>query len=83
MILEELVKEALVFRMETTGRWLEYLQSTKSGRILTDPRETIIDSVADFTTLEEIAKELHLNPTPDNLNKLFDAIARIRDEMIA
>jgi hypothetical protein len=82
MILEELVKEALIFRLETTGRWLEYLQS-KNGRILTDPRETIIDSVADFTTLEEIAKELHLNPTPENLNKLFDAIARIRDDMIA
>lgn len=82
MILEELVKEALVFRLETTGRWLEYLQS-KNGRILTDPRETIIDSVADFTTLEEIARELHLNPTPENLNKLFDAIARIRDDMIA
>ncbi|MFZ5641103.1 MAG: hypothetical protein ACOY4Q_10495 [Bacillota bacterium] len=82
MILEELVKEALIFRLETTGRWLEYLQS-KNGRILTDPRETIIDSVADFTTLEEIARELHLNPTPENLNKLFDAIARIRDDMIA
>lgn len=82
MILEELVREALIFRMETTGRWLEYLQS-KSGRLLTDPSETIIDSVANFTTLEEIARELHLKPTPENLNKLFDAIARIRDDMIA
>ena len=80
MILEELVRESLVFRLETRGRWLEYLQN-KSGRILTDPRETIIDSAAEFSTLEEIARELRLNPTYDNLNRLFDIIARIRDEL--
>lgn len=82
MILEELVREALIFRMETTGRWLEYLQS-KDGKILTDPNETILDSAAEFSTLEEIARELHLKPTPENLNRLFDAIARIRDDLIA
>ncbi len=81
MILEELVREAIVFRLETRGRWMEYLQS-KTGRILTDPRETIIDSAADFSTLADIAGELQINPTHENLNMLFDAIARIREELV-
>lgn len=55
---------------------IEFLVSARTGELLTNPYETIINCVADRDVLVSLAAELSIEVTDYNLDSLFEAIVK-------
>lgn len=81
--IKSLVCKGLVFKFVNLNPdfdvILEYIESRESGSPLTNPLESIFNSLGNTEVLMEIASELKLPRSEDILEILFDEIMEVYD----